>query len=860
MVIYIGACMLEKAKKFPLSANNVALNLVITALYFISAKLGLDLAFEAAQVTVIWPPTGIALAAILLFGYRVVPAIALGAFLANLLVDEPVMVALGITFGNTLEALAGAWILKRVGFNNSMSHLRDVISLIIFSAVFSTTISATIGVTTLALSGLQPWESYIQLWRLWWLGDAAGAIIVAPLLLTWSRGWNDFKDWRNKTEIAILTLGLITACVIIFTTSIDNAAFIYMVFPFVFWAALSFMQRGVTIVTVVACAVAIWATLHGFGPFTRPTVEESLTLLQIFMGVISITGLFLSAAIAESRHTEEMLRDSEARLAKELQAMNDLHDYSLRLAAARNLQTALNEILESGISITKADFGNIQILNAEGTGLEIAVHRGFKHDFLEHFKFVSLEDASSVCGRAAQNNGRMIIEDVEKDAGFEQHRNIARSAGFRAVQSTPLISTNGILLGMLSTHFRTPTIPSTQSLRMLDLYILQAAALIERLRTEEALRKAYQRKDDFLATLCHELRNPLAPIVSAARILQMPGISAPRRDEAQDIISRQAEHMTRLVDELLDVSRIAHGKIELRKQRMLLSEAIISAVEITRPFMESQGHKFTIELPPEPIWLDADPTRISQILTNLLGNAAKYTPRGGQIWLEVKADDNTVLVYVRDTGIGIPKTMTYKIFEPFMQMDASIERAHGGLGIGLALVKNLIAMHGGDVKVMSDGDGQGSEFIVRLPRAAPPKFITDTTPAPQVESPQSYRILVVDDNETLAKTFSWMLESLGHEVRFVNDWESAIITAQEFLPDVLMLDIGLPKVNGYELCQKLRAIPVLKNSIFIAQTVWGQAEHRARSKAAGFDYHLVKPVDLATLEQLFISLNIKKAS
>lgn len=317
--------------------------------------------------------------------------------------------------------------------------------------------------------------------------------------------------------------------------------------------------------------------------------------------------------------------------------------------------------------------------------------------------------------------------------------------------------------------------------------------------------------------------------------------------------------MVRLVDDLLDVSRISSGKIELRTERVELVQIIKSAVETTRPLIDEAGHKLTVALPEESLWLQADPMRITQVISNLLNNAAKYTKKNGRIELSAERKENDAIIHIKDNGIGLSVEMLPRIFDMFSQVDASIERAQGGMGIGLALVKNLVELHGGSVSVASAGAGHGSEFTVRLPLASAPEDTQST--ASQKDNPfpvkegDGKRVLVVDDNENAAKTMGWMLELMfGHHVRLAHDGPSAIATAKSFLPDLVLLDIGLPGMNGYEICHAMRQEPSLKNTVIVAQTGWGQAEHRQRSKNAGFNSHLVKPVTVDMLQRLLDSL------
>jgi signal transduction histidine kinase/DNA-binding response OmpR family regulator len=374
----------------------------------------------------------------------------------------------------------------------------------------------------------------------------------------------------------------------------------------------------------------------------------------------------------------------------------------------------------------------------------------------------------------------------------------------------------------------------------------------------ERIQEADQRKDEFLAMLAHELRNPLAPISNSLQIMKLSSDSVLHK-QAEETIERQMQHMVHLVDDLTDVSRITKGKIELRKERRTFKDLLAHGVETAQPLIKQKGHALTIELPEEDIWLDADPARISQIFSNLLNNAAKYTDKGGHIKITVRLSDDWVNIIITDNGIGIAPHMLLRIFDMFSQVDSSLERTQGGLGIGLTLVKSLIEMHEGSIVARSKGLEQGSEFVLRFPVATPP----DMHPSADIQldpanASASLRVLVVDDNEASAKTLGWMMEAFGHEIRIAHDGASAIELAKTYCPEIVLLDIGLPKMNGYEVCKLMQTDPLLKDTIFIAQTGWGQAEHRERSKEAGFNHHLVKPIDMKTLEGLLSKLITSK--
>jgi signal transduction histidine kinase/CheY-like chemotaxis protein len=563
----------------------------------------------------------------------------------------------------------------------------------------------------------------------------------------------------------------------------------------------------------------------------------------------------LEDEMAEHSRTDQALRDNETRLAAEADALARLNELSSRLWRMRSLSDGLDEMLAATIELLGADMGNVQILDADRKVLTIAAQRGFKPDFLNFFHEVSTKD-DSACGRALRSGARMIIEDVEADAPYAPLRPIARAAGYRAVQSTPLIGRDGTPLGMLSTHFRSPRRPGQQDLRRLDLYARQAADFIERCRVDEALRQADRQKDEFLATLAHELRNPLAPVRNAIQVLRLKDPPSPELQWARDVIDRQIEQMTRLIDDLMDLSRITRNRVELHKERVELARVLQGAVETTRPLIDGSEHELSVVLPPEPVYVDADPARLAQVFANLLNNAAKYSEPNGRIVLTVDRRGSDVVVSVRDFGIGIPEEMLSRIFDSFTQVNRPLERGQGGLGIGLTLVKRLTEMHGGSVAAHSDGAGKGSEFIVRLP--VPIALTAPGSPTTREEritnAPARFRLLIVDDNNDAATSLGIMLSILGYETRTACDGLAGLEAAAEFRPDAVLLDIGMPKLNGYDVARRIREQPWGKDMALLAVTGWGQAEDRQRSSEAGFDHHFVKPVDPAALTKLLASL------
>lgn len=370
-------------------------------------------------------------------------------------------------------------------------------------------------------------------------------------------------------------------------------------------------------------------------------------------------------------------------------------------------------------------------------------------------------------------------------------------------------------------------------------------------RAEAAVREADRRKDEFLAMLAHELRNPLAPIRTGLELMRMAKNDEQLIDQTRAIMERQMEQLVTLVDDLLDVSRISRGKLELRMCQVTLSDVVRSAVEAARPTIEAAGHKLSVTMTAAPLHLHADPHRLAQVLSNLLDNAAKYTPRGGSIWLAAERQGADVVVSIKDSGLGIPADMIDGIFQMFTRIERAGEKTNAGLGIGLALVKSIVEMHGGRVEAKSDGPGRGAEFRVRLPlvrAATASEQLPNGASSATERSPR--RVLIVDDNEAAADLLSMVVGKLGNEVRVAYDGQQAIEAAVRFQPDVVLMDLGMPKLDGYGAARHIREQPWGQEMLLVALSGWGQDGHKKRSKEAGFDHHLVKPADPVQLQRL----------
>lgn len=605
--------------------------------------------------------------------------------------------------------------------------------------------------------------------------------------------------------------------------------------------------------------------------FARPTksvtdleAENSALRAQLQRAEQMINNLQLQKSTLQEESAQNSLRRSEARLQIELSDAKLLQSISSHLIHEEHIDTLYKKIVDAAQTIMQSDFASMQVYYPETgtTGrLRLLSTAGFNQEALDFWKWVDIKSGTT-CGAALRTGQRFLSSNMwtcEDVVGTPDHAMFAK-AGVLSAQSTPLHSRCGKLLGMISTHWKKHHIPSERDLNLLDILARQGADLLERKTAEDELKKnkvaltdADLRKDEFLATLAHELRNPLSPIKNAVHLLS----NNPTGENSQELLSmmnRQVSHLVRLIDDLLDVSRISQGKIDLRKDKMTLQNAVFEAVETSSSLIENGAHTLTLDLPEDPIWLHADLTRISQIIGNLLNNAAKYTPHGGQITVKATTENGRAVLSITDNGLGIPAEMLSKVFDLFTQVDRNLDRAQGGLGIGLALVKQLLGMHDGTINAESRGINQGSTFTITLPLSTADQNQSSATVVETLNDNQlttkSLRVLVVDDNIPAAQTIGWLLELDGHIPTLAHDAADALSAARSLKPDAILLDIGLPDINGYDVCRELRKDPQFKDTLIIAQTGWGQERDRKLAEEAGFTHHLVKPLNTAQLSGL----------
>jgi PAS domain S-box-containing protein len=557
--------------------------------------------------------------------------------------------------------------------------------------------------------------------------------------------------------------------------------------------------------------------------------------------------------------------------------LTDIHDTKqaeLTTSFLSDASAALAEIMDDRSTLQKvaslavpffADWCAIDMLEPDGSVRRLAVNHidPSKVALVQELSSRYPADSSSRHGvmevlRTGRSDWMQTIPDslIAELARDEEHLQVIRELGLKSYICTPLRSRGRTLGALTFVTAESGRIYNSNDLAAAEDLAHRAVIAIENANLLATLKEADVRKDEFLAMLAHELRNPLAPIRNAVHIFRGKCPPVPELNWATDVIDRQVEQMTRLVDDLLDVSRITRGKIELRKQRIELPRIVNNALEASRPLIEKCGHELIVTIPDQEISLEVDATRLTQVLLNLLNNSAKYMDPGGRIWLTAELESGQAVIRVKDTGIGIPPEMLSRIFEMFAQVDRSLDRSEGGLGIGLTLVKRLVEMHGGTVEAYSGGHGKGSEFVLRLPTVnAAAKELRPETEGVAAEPARPRRILVVDDNRDAAISLSMLLRIMGNEVHAVHDGLAAVEAALEFRPDMILLDIGLPKLNGYEAARRIRMEQGGRDIVMVAVTGWGQEEDRNRSKDAGFNHHMTKPVEFDALQKLLATIS-----
>ena len=760
--------------------------LALTAIYVAAGKLGLRLAFVHASATAVWPPSGIALAAFLLFGARVWPAVALGAFLVNVTTAGSVATSIGIAAGNTLEGLCGVWLVNRFARGRyAFERAQDIFAFTV-AVVPGAVVSATLGVTSLVVAGYAPWADVAPIWVTWSLGDVAGALIVTPPLLLWADRRSSLL-LRHPLEAACLLLSVIGAGYVVFgglSPLGPQHPLAVVCLPPLVWAAFRFGRRAAATAVLILSGIALGGTLHGLGPFAARAPGDSLLMLQIFLAI--------TAVMTESIAAVVWARERESTL---LQAIID------RIPVMISVYEPNTKVLR---------------LNRE---------------------FEQLTGWSTDAARRVD-----LMAQCYPDPAYRAKIRAYMDAVPPGWHDVEMTTKDGHTIETSWTNVRLPD--DTRVGIGLDVRERkQVEADRERVRSEAVA--ASQAKDEFFAVLGHELRNPLGVISTALHVLEGADPLDERGAKARQIIARQVVVLVRLVDDLLDATRLATGKIALSLAPVDLGTAAQRAVTM---IAAGAPDRHIACYARDDLWIQADETRLEQILTNLLHNAMKFTPADGRIMVAVMGEGPDAVLRVEDTGAGIPAALLPRIFDLFVQEQRGRDGAGAGLGIGLALVKRLVDLHGGRIDVTSAGPGRGSAFTIRFPRVEPPRRLPASKP-PSGQETTPRRILIVEDNDDARQMLRHLLELSGHEVHEADNGLTGFEQALRLRPDVVLIDLGLPGLDGYEVARRIRASG-RKDVVLIAVTGYGQRDDRLRASAAGFDAHFTKPVDLTALNAL----------
>lgn len=977
-----------RAAHLHVSPRLAGIGLAVALAYIISARLGFRAAYVAEQVTTVWAPTGIAQAALLLCGLELWPAIWIAAFITNVSVHEPLWAAAGIAGGNTLEAVAAAWVLTRfAAFNPTLDRTRDAVSFICIAVVAATALSATIGTAVLCANGLQAWSRYPEIWGEWWLGDALGSLVVAPVLLTMLRSRSRGDMTRGQmVEAAGWVLAAMTGTSLVFSRAMTpigaQTPLAFTIFPFVIAAAVRLGQPATSLVILGTTAITLSNTLRGFGPFVNNPVHDRLVLAQVFTGVLASSGLLLAAAIAERRVIERR-RAAAYGVTHLLSRAAGLADVAVGVLGAvgtsLNWQVGALWVVESARDRLRC----VAVWTADRTSAPA---------FVQFSKDTLFTRGMGLPGRVWAAGRPLWIDDVADDPNFPR-ATVARSAGLHGAFAFPITAEDEIMgvveffnhsvaapdkdllammaaiggeIGQFIHHKRVElTIAENQSRTRaildtaLDAIITMdkqgvvtefnpAAERMFGYRRDEALGRdlasliipaslrdahrhglhkfietgvgpfidrridttavradgtefpvevaitkvavdpqvftgfvrdvtdrataerdrrqlldrelaarqqaeaANRAKDEFLATLSHELRTPLNAIVGWTRMLIDGTLDDAASRRALQIIDRNAHTQVQLVEDILDVSRIITGKLSLDVRPVDLGAIIGMVLESASPAAEAKQIRLWSTFAPSARGTSGDPKRLQQIIWNLISNALRFTPQGGSVGVELnECGTNNVCIKITDTGAGIAPEFLPHLFERFSQADSSTTRQHGGLGLGLAIVRHLAELHGGTVRAESQGRGTGATFIVELPKLTVDRA-TDAAakPAGDFVASQSLllsgcRVLLVEDEPDARELIATILTKAGAAVETAISVAQAMAAIERTPPDVLLSDIGLVGDDGYALIRQVRAreIDTRRRLPAAAVTAYARQADRERALDAGFDGYVAKPVD-----------------
>ena len=821
--------------------------------YVLSGKLGLQFAHVHASATPLWPPTGIALAALLVGGYRLWPGVFAGAFLVNITTAGSVATSLGIAGGNTLEALVGVYLVGRLADGRRAFALpRTIFAFIVAAGLAAPAVSATIGVSSLTLGGSAAWTDFGPIWLTWWFGDAAGALVLAPLLIVWANEPRlvDIRARLGEAVALVVVTISISAVVFggVFRTGADDAPLAFLCLPPLVWAAYRFGPRGGTTALSMLSVIAAVGTVQGHGPFSIGRPNESLLILQAFLVTMSGTVLPL-AALSEELARREARSAENARLYREMQHTGEI---TRSITSSLDLDTVLQRIAEGARELCGSDTAAMFLRDGESTGV---VPRCRVGPPVKAYEGLRIEPGRGIGGQVLLT-GRPLRTNHYVGVGRvpRAFHAIAEETGTEMLMVVPIAILDRVE-GLLYLSNRTPR-PFTENDEVVCMRLAeQAAAAIRNARlfsdaeTARADAEAASRaKDEFLAVLSHELRTPLTAIVGWARMLRTGTMSPGATRDAIEVIDRNAAVQTQLIEDLLDVSRIISRTLKVELRPVKLAPVLGAAVDAVRLTADRKGVDLSLDVAAGIGLVSADPGRLQQVFWNLLVNAVKFTPTGGSVAVTATVAHDGVRASVADTGGGIDPAVLPHIFDRFRQADSSMTRQHGGLGLGLALVKHLVELHGGRVSAESAGLGQGATFTVTLRHAAAaeaPLEPSTPTPPPSRLQLAGVTVLIVDDEADTRTFCADVLARHGARVMTAESVAQALERVESANPDVVITDLGMPDEDGFALIRRLRARDSDRGRrvVVMALTAYVSDEDRLRVLAAGFDGHIAKPFD-----------------
>lgn len=839
----------------PSKRNHILQTLALIIVYVLASKICLNLETMNGVVASIWLPTGLSLAAVVLYGEKMWVGILIGDVLVNLFLGAHPGAAMGTGLGNVLEALLGAAILRRFRFSPSMERFRDVVILVVGAASISSLVSACVGVSSLFLDGTVSLSDFWQTWVMWWIGDVISDLIIAPLVLVW------MSRPRYRVKFPVLEaigscLVTLIACLVTFDVlhlhSESLFARAYTLFPLIFWIAFRFGPRGAATATFFIGSLAVYATSQGMGPFLEGTVWSSFRHLQVFLLTISVTGLAVAAVICERRVFEEKL--------------SFLSEAGRIFGSSSDFQSKLNAVARMCVPFL-ADWCLVDILTENQTVHRAAVVTAVpdKQALAHELQVTFPADLNTPKGiHEVIRSGTPILMSNVTDAMLlektrdAQHMSLMKAIGIRSSMIVPL-KARGKSLGAI-------TLLSSSSGRIFteeDFAFVQelerrTAGALDNAKLLSEAQTANRAKDDFLAALSHELRTPLNVILGWVQVLKTEMMGERAKAHALDTLERNAQIQVKLINDLLDVSRIVAHKFQLEKKPMDLKSVVATAVESHRMTASAKGIDLQFTAEPYLGFVSGDTVRLQQVIGNLLTNAIKFTPPEGQVKVQVKREGQSLTVTVADNGQGIDPQFLPFVFEAFRQEEGGASRAHGGLGLGLSIVRHIVQLHGGSVFAHSEGKNKGACFTIQLPLLAGKELgqrleheaeASRGSTATSRHPLEGVRVLLVDDSPDLLLLISHWLSHSGAIVFVAKSAQEALEILSHEKPDVILSDIGMPGEDGYQLIQKIRSLPPESGGTIPAAAITAYAREEEEQKAliSGFQLHLPKPINGKTL-------------